>query len=447
MPIQVYMPQFGESVDEAIIVRWLKSAGEPVKEHEPLIEINTDKIDVEVPSPGSGVITEILVPAGQTVSAGTLLAIIDGLSEPDEQPTPPEGEAEIDNQQQSSRRGTHGFISPLVSRLVAEHQIDLTQVTGSGLAGRITKQDILNYLEARDRSTTGDLSSLPEAGGLNRSTQKEIPAGQTGREDADTWLPPGRSRLETTTGDEVMAISPIRRTIAERMVLSKQTSPHVTTVMEADLSRVVSHRSISATPFTFTAYIVQATASALRSFPLVNSSWSEGHDHKTAAQPGMPSPAPRNDQKHPVGIVLHKAVHIGIAVALGDTGLVVPVIRDADMLSLAGIARAIADLSARARSGQLKPEEVKGGTFSITNHGVNGSLFALPIINQPQCGILGVGAIQKRVVVIENPDRTDAIAIRPMIYLTFTFDHRILDGAIADHFLAKIIEGLENWGV
>jgi len=212
------------------------------------------------------------------------------------------------------------------------------------------------------------------------------------------------------------------------MVFSKHTSPHVTTVMEADLSRVVAHRQANKEAFardgvnlTFTAYFVAAAVAALKAYPMVNSSWSDE------------------------GIVLHKPIHIGLATSLGEEGLIVPVIKNADALSLLGLARAINDLAARARAKKLQPDEVKGGTFTITNHGISGSLFATPIIHQPQCAILGVGAIQKRVVVLSDEARGDMLAIRPMVYLSLTFDHRILDGAIADSFLGKVVEYLQNW--
>jgi 2-oxoglutarate dehydrogenase E2 component (dihydrolipoamide succinyltransferase) len=220
-----------------------------------------------------------------------------------------------------------------------------------------------------------------------------------------------------------MKLTTMRRAIADHMVMSKRTSPHVTTVMEADLSRVVAHRSANKADFarngvrlTFTAYFVEATVAALRAYPVVNSSWSEE------------------------GVVLHRAVNVGMATALEHDGLIVPVIKGADGLSLLGIARTVNDLAERARTKNLKPDEVRDGTFTITNHGTSGSLFATPIINQPQCGILGVGMMQKRVVVID-----DAIAIRPMVYLSFTFDHRILDGATADYFLGAIKQRLEHW--
>ena len=221
---------------------------------------------------------------------------------------------------------------------------------------------------------------------------------------------------------EVISLSPVRRAIAEHMVQSKRTSPHVTTIMEADMSQVVAHREINKAEFsnagiklTFTPYFVAAAVSALKAYPIVNSSWSDG------------------------AIQIHQDINIGMATSLGELGLIVPVIKTADTLSLLGLARVVNDLADRARSKQLSPDEVQGGTFTITNHGISGSLFATPIINQPQCGILGVGVIQKRVIVID-----DAIAIRPMVYLSLTFDHRILDGAIADYFLSKVVESLEN---
>lgn len=214
------------------------------------------------------------------------------------------------------------------------------------------------------------------------------------------------------------------------MVRSKHTSPHVSTIMEADMSKVIAHRQRNKELFardgvnlTFTAYFIAASISALKKFPMVNSSWDEE------------------------GIRIHEQINIGVAASLGDEGLIVPVIKNADSLSLLGLARAINDLASRARSRQLKPDDVQGGTFTITNHGVSGSLFAMPIINQPQCAILGVGAIQKRVVVIQDSDGQDLIAIRPMVYLSLTFDHRIMDGAIADYFLAAVVEYLENWDI
>jgi pyruvate/2-oxoglutarate dehydrogenase complex dihydrolipoamide acyltransferase (E2) component len=287
-----------------------------------------------------------------------------------------------------------GFLSPIVRKLAAERHVDLAQVRGTGLNGRITKQDILDY------------------------TARNTGARDTGIRGTPRAFPPGK----------LIPITTIRKQIAERMQQSKATSPHVLTVMEADMSRVAAHRTANKPAFaadgvnlTFTAYFISALAVALKAQPLVNSSWTEQ------------------------GILLHSEVNIGMATSLGEEGLIVPVLRRADELSLLGIARAVNDLAGRARSRKLRPEEVRDGTFTLTNHGIGGSLFAMPIINQPQCGILGVGAMQKRAVVVTDADGNDSIAIRPMIYLSFVFDHRILDGASADDFLSKVKGALGTW--
>jgi 2-oxoglutarate dehydrogenase E2 component (dihydrolipoamide succinyltransferase) len=418
MPTQVIMPQLGESVNEGTVSKWLKSVGDRVTEFEPLLEVNTDKVDSEIPSPGSGTILKILVSEGTVVTAGTLLAWI---GEPGE-PVPGDGEtftleastraiadtsqvAEPVQQpgerlQPPAREQGLGFISPVVARIAGEHGVDLAKVQGTGQGGRITKKDILAYIEQR--------KARPEM----------EPPGPEAMPVAQAAPAPG------AVPGEILPLNAVRRAIAEHMVISKHTSPHVSTIMEADLSRVVAHREANKAVFardsvnlTFTAYFIAAAVMALKAYPIVNSSWTEE------------------------GILLHRDIHIGMATSLGDAGLIVPVIKNADSLSLLGLARTINDLASRARSRQLKPDEVKGGTFTITNHGISGSLFATPIINQPQCGILGVGAIQKRVVVID-----DAIAIRPMVYISLTFDHRILDGAIADHFLSEVVKSLQHWG-
>jgi 2-oxoglutarate dehydrogenase E2 component (dihydrolipoamide succinyltransferase) len=288
------------------------------------------------------------------------------------------------------------FISPVVSRLAAEHHLDLNQVQGTGKFGRITKFDI-------EREIAGGGAGKP--GGMNKP-------GKIQPHPAYRDMQPGTSIKHT----------PVRRSIAKHMLASKQTAPHVSTFIEADLSAVTAHRAAHKEDFarqgvklTFTAYFVSATAEALKAYPIVNSSWTED------------------------AIVLHPQVNIGMAVSLDADGLIVPVIRNAGQLNLMQTAQAVNDLASRARAKQLVPQEVQGGTFTITNHGTSGSLFATPIINQPHCGILGTGAIQKRVVVVD-----DAIAIRPMVYLSLTFDHRILDGAVADYFLAAIRQKLES---
>jgi 2-oxoglutarate dehydrogenase E2 component (dihydrolipoamide succinyltransferase) len=281
-----------------------------------------------------------------------------------------------------------------VARIAAEHGVNLQQVRGTGMNGRITKNDVLAFVEGEGQG----------------AQVREAPAGTV-----RTAAP--------VAGDQLIKHSVIRRQIAEHMVASKHTSPHVLTVMEVDMSRVLKHREANKEAFardgvklTLTAYFLMGIVAGLKAHPNANSSWTDE------------------------GLLLHKAVNIGMATSLGEEGLIVPVIRNADNLSLLAMARTVNDLANRARAKKLQPEEVRGGTFTLTNHGVSGSLFAFPVINQPQSGILGVGALQKRVVVVD-----DAIAIRPMVYLSFVFDHRVLDGASADWFLMKVKETLENW--
>ena len=428
MPTEVYMPSLGESVEEAVITRWLKSKGERVEEYEPLLEVNTDKVDTEVPSPASGVILEIVVPEGATVQAGEMVAVIGAEDEPPvtngagkTKVSAPQKEIGAEFVEQTTQPSTAaslpapgrdrelGFISPVVARIASEHNIDLYQVPGTGHGGRITKQDVLAY--------QAQLKSGQFAPPAPTLSEKVPPAPETKPTPAFA-----------STADQVIPLTPVRRAIAEHMVRSKHTSPHVTTIMEVDLSRVVAHRQANKANFahqnanlTFTAYFVAATVGALQAHPIVNSSWSDA------------------------GVLVHKGINVGVATSLGDDGLIVPVIKNADRLSLLGLAQAINDLAGRARSRQLQPDEVREGTFTITNHGVSGSLVAMPIISQPQCAILGIGAIQKRVVVIEQAELGDTIAIRPMVYLSLTFDHRILDGASADRFLAKVVELLRDW--
>lgn len=427
MPISVIMPQLGESVLEGTITKWLKAVGDPIEEYEPLIEINTDKVDTEIPSPATGILLEILAPEGATVQAGETLAYLsETLEDTPQMPSQPEKISAVETTQAllpgtpvppSPERTTSqavenkrdlGFISPVVGRIASEEGIDLYQVQGTGQGGRITKRDVLNYLDAR-KAAPQPTEPIPSATFLSSPTPAVSPT------------------IQPQAG-ELLPLNTIRKSIAEHMVMSKRTSPHVSTIMEADLSRVVAHREANKAVFardgvnlTFTAYFVAATVVALKAYPLVNSSWSEQ------------------------GIILHPTVNIGMATSLGEEGLIVPVIKNADRLSLLGLAKTVNDLANRARARKLLPDEVKGGTFTITNHGITGSLFATPIINQPQCGILGVGAIQKRVVVLSDKTAGDTIAIRPMVYLSLTFDHRILDGATADWCLAKVVESLQNW--
>ncbi len=424
MPVKLLMPLLGESVTEATVTRWLKSTGDKVEEYEPVLEVNTDKVDTEIPSPTSGVILAVLAKEGEVVKVGALLGWIgqpgEGIPEEGaaDQPTavstaemPSVSPTTVPSPQPASPREL-GFISPVVAKIAAEQNVDLSKVPGTGMSGRITKKDIEAYLEARKQAPTTPAPVAPSA-----PTAPAVPIAV---------VAPAISTLVGTY--TVLPQTPIRKAIAEHMVMSEHIAPHVSTIMEVDMSCVVDHRNANKQTFsseglnlTFTTYFVAASVAALKSYPLVNSSWSEE------------------------GVRIYNAINIGMATALGEEGLIVPVIRNADNLSLLGIARTVNDLSNRARAHKLQPDEVKGGTFTITNHGVTGSLFATPIINQPQCAILGVGVIQKRPVVINDDNLGDVIAIRPMMYLSLTFDHRVIDGAIADYFLAKVVDTLQKW--
>jgi len=416
MATKVFVPRLGEGVDEVTITKWLKKEGDSVKELEPLLEVNTDKVDTEIPAPASGVILKIEMQEGQPAKVGQLLALIGAAGESvisnqpsvTSAPAPSAPAPKADAAPSPvSRPPSHdlGFISPVVAKIAAERGIDLSQVAGTGLNGRITKNDVLNFVETREKRVE---SRPPTPSAAQHATSVVTPA----------------------QGDTLIKHTLIRKQIADHMVMSKSVSPHVLTVMEADMSRVVRHRAANKAAFerdgvnlTFTAYFMTAIVAGLKAFPAVNASWTDE------------------------GLLLHKSINIGMATSLGEEGLIVPVIKGADSLSLLGMARTINDLATRARARKLQPDEVKGGTFTLTNHGISGSLFAMPIINQPQCGILGIGAMQKRAVVVPAVGGTgdDAIAIRPMIYLSFVFDHRILDGASADWFLVKVKETLENW--
>jgi 2-oxoisovalerate dehydrogenase E2 component (dihydrolipoyl transacylase) len=410
MATKVLVPLLGEGVEEVTVIKWLKKEGDSVDELEPLLEVNTDKVDTEIPAPASGTVLKILAEEGLPAKVGTVLAWIGKPGEsvdggagvqslreasPRDQAS---GEKKKVSQGQEiltpTERQDIGFISPVVAKIAAEHGVNLSEVQGTGLNRRITKNDVLDYVE-----------------------KKTADHGQ------EAMVHRPSSMVTPAAGDQLVKHTVIRKQIAEHMVMSKHTSPHVLTVMEADMSRVAKHRSTNKEIFvrdgvnlTYTPYFMMAIVAGLKAYPSVNSSWTDE------------------------GVLIHKAVNIGMATSLGEEGLIVPVIKDADNLSLLAMARAVNDLANRARSKKLQPDDVKGGTFTLTNHGISGSLFAFPVINQPQSGILGVGAMQKRVVVID-----DAIAIRPMVYLSFVFDHRLLDGASADRFLMKVKETLENW--
>ena len=426
MATRLIAPSMGEGIEELTVVGWLKKEGDAVKEMEMVVEVETDKVTTEIPSPVSGILLKIMAQVDETVKVGSPMAWI---GEPGEEipaggakakEAPPTQEATPAKDKPPAAPGNEpaapaapaaipaaqytGHVSPLVRQMAEKNQVDLNQVQGTGQDGRITKDDMLNYLDAK-KTAPAPAAPAPVAPMESKPAGQELPAG---------------SLIPHTS---------VRRQIAQRMVSSKQTSPHVLTVMEADLSRVVAHRSANKASFanqganlTLTAYFCAAIVSALKANPLVNSSWTEE------------------------GIQTYNVVNLGVATALGKDGLIVPVIKDAGSLSLLGLAKSINDLAGRARAKKLRPEEVRGGTFTLTNHGSAGSLFASPIIFQPQAGILGTGVMQKRAVVITDGSGNDAIAIRPMVYLSFVFDHRILDGESADNFLSVVKKALENWG-
>ena len=440
MPTPVKMPQLGETVVEGTVARWLKQPGEAVERQEPLLDITTDKIDTEVPAPAAGILLKILAAEGTTVPVGSVIAYIGDKEE--ESIAEQEGPGETEESSKDSDRPApssslpasrsageaasaarpvgRAFISPVVARISAENDIDLAEVEGSGRQGRITKKDLLAFIARKQQ--------LPAA-------SEQLP---------DTPLAAGRRPLETkgeVGADEVLQpLSNMRRAIAEHMSRSVRTSPHVVTIFEADMTAVVRHRAAHKVPLaqkgiglTFTPYFVAAVAAALREHPTVNSRWTDA------------------------GLALSQRIHVGIAVAVAD-GLVVPVIRNADERNLQGLARAVNDLAEQARRGELSPDAVRGGTFTVTNHGTSGSLLGSPIINQPQAAILGIGRISKRAVVNSGgskdgppadpllPSADDTISIRPMCYLSLSFDHRILDGLGADRFLSNVVKRLESWG-
>jgi 2-oxoglutarate dehydrogenase E2 component (dihydrolipoamide succinyltransferase) len=418
MPTNIVMPQMGESIAEGTIVRWIKKVGDNVDRDEPLFEISTDKVDAEIPSPAAGVLTEIKVKEGETVPVNSVVAVIGGEKASDVPPQygkisdMPEGaagqpEAAPAVQAVAAAEGVttddlrRQKSSPLVRRIAREHDVDIRQINGTGISGRVTKDDILGFIE------TGAAKAAPRPTG-------HVPAFKPG----DTV--------------EIVPMTIMRKKIAEHMVLSARTSPHVYSVYEVDFHRVSQLRDRKKAEYerngaklTFTALIAKAVVDALRAFPVVNASI-DGNN-----------------------IVYKKDINLGIAVAL-DHGLIVPVVRNADEKNLVGLSRAIEDIAVRARSKKLNPDEVQGGTFTITNPGIFGAVYGLPLINQPQVAILGVGAIEKRAVVVQAADHAgragnDAIAIHPTCHLSLGYDHRLIDGAEAGRFLSYIKERLEKF--
>ena len=446
MPIPVVMPQMGESIAEGTIVRWIKKVGDTVDRDEPLFEISTDKVDAEIPAPAAGVLTDIKVQEGETVPVNAVVAMIGQQGEPAAPPpaateAPPPAKSGAEPASKAAKAGVaHAAAStqaqgdgqpaaangvstgaadgapldgaetaatdhedgrrqkssPLVRRIAREHNVDISQVHGSGIGGRVTKTDILGFLEHKPQQPPGEAKPPLQA--------RPVPAYQPG------------DRVE------IKPLSVIRRKIAEHMVLSRRTSAHVHSVFHVNFSTVERIRQQKKGEYeragarlTYMAFIAKAVVDALRRHPIVNASL-DGDN-----------------------VVYKKDINLGIAVAL-ESGLIVPVIRNADEKNVLGLSRAIADVADRARNKQLKPEEVHGGTFTITNPGQFGSQFGLPIINQPQVAILGVGTIEKRPIVID-----DAIAIRTMAYLTLGYDHRLVDGAVGDQFMADIKQQIEQF--
>jgi 2-oxoglutarate dehydrogenase E2 component (dihydrolipoamide succinyltransferase) len=411
--VEVVMPQMGVSVSEGTIVKWLKTEGQQVAADEPLLEISTDKVDTEVPSPANGVLGSIVQLEGETVAVGTTIAVITTGSEPFAEPEPeaePESafiSASAPAQAEpaptpSAEPATRAFVSPVVARIAAEHSVDLKRVTGSGHGGRVTKKDILAHIAAAE--TPAPVSSAP--------------------------LPAPVTSSAPESGDQLEPMSQMRRSIAEHMRRSLDTSAHATTVFEVDMSSVVAIRSRRKPEFlerhgvrlTYLAFVARATVEALRNWPWLNAEI-------------------RGEE-----IVTHSYINLCIAVAVdGGKGLVVPAIRNAEGLNLLGMARAIQDVGDRARSKQLTPEDVQGGTFTITNPGGHGSVVGTPIINQPQVAILDTEALVKRPVVISDDKGVDAISVRPIMNLCLSFDHRLIDGAYAVQFMAEVRDSLEGW--
>jgi pyruvate dehydrogenase E2 component (dihydrolipoyllysine-residue acetyltransferase) len=441
MPTNVVMPQMGESIAEGTIVRWIKKVGDDVDRDEPLFEISTDKVDAEIPSPAAGRLAEIRVKEGETVPVNSVVAVIGAAGEvvaevpaPAQAATAPVPEvstaapasavAGSEDEDEGSDDAHRQKSSPLVRRIAREHNVDITKIQGTGINGRVTKQDILGFIESGAAAAAPEPGPAPAPAAAPAPGFAPVPAAApaAGSAPVPAAAPAPGPVYKPGESVQVVPMSVMRRKIAEHMVLSAHTSPHVYSVYEVNFGRISALREkkkaefeTAGTKLTITAFIAKVIVDALRQFPVVNASI-DGHN-----------------------IVYKKDINLGVAVAL-ENGLIVPVIRNADERNLLGLSRAITDVAARARSKKLNPEEVQGGTFTITNPGVFGALYGLPLINQPQVAILGVGAIEKRAVVID-----DAIAIRPMCHLTLGYDHRLIDGADGGRFLAFVKERLEGF--
>jgi 2-oxoglutarate dehydrogenase E2 component (dihydrolipoamide succinyltransferase) len=433
MQVEVVMPKMGESIQEGKILRWAKKPGDKVQKDETILEISTDKVDSEIPSPASGVLTKIVVQENETVEVGTVIAMIEtdeatakaapAAAEPKKVEAVPKSEDKPERQPPETRpeplrRRANGdkFYSPVV-RTIAEKEglsrEELDSISGSGAGGRVTKNDVLGYLESR---------------GQESAVRRQV-AGVTAQARAVRTVDIKElAKKYPAPQYEIRQMDNIQQKMAEHMVRSVETSPHVQAISECDLTRIAAFRTEKAAEFekregfklTYTPFFLDATIRALKQFPLVNSSV-EGDK-----------------------IILKRFINLGMAVAT-PSGLIVPVIRHAEEKSFLGIARAANDIGIRARNKKLTPDDIQGGTFTVTNYGVFGNIIGIPIINQPQVAILGFGAIKKRPVVVTDANGTDAIAIRSMCYLTLSFDHRILDGAIGGQFIETVVSNLENF--
>jgi pyruvate dehydrogenase E2 component (dihydrolipoamide acetyltransferase) len=428
MPTDIVMPQMGESIVEGTITKWLKKPGDKVQRDEPLFEISTDKVDAEIPAPASGVLQDIKVSEGTTVQVNTVVGTIatDGesaaaaakpIDAPQPAPTPAEKKAPAPPKAAPAQpeqptptpvheEEDHARSSPLVRKIAREHNVNLSQVSGTGLGGRITKQDIMAFLE-RSQAPAAPAAAAPAPARAPQPSAAPTPAAIPG---------------------DLVPATQMRKIIAQRMIESRRTSAHVHAMFEVDLTRIVNLRNKLKAGFeqrngarlTFMPFFVRAAIIAIQQFPIVNASL-EGES-----------------------IRYHRHVNMGIAVAL-DWGLIVPVLKNADELNFLGLQRGITDLGERARNKKLKPEEVEGSTFTITNPGQFGAVFGLPIINQPNSAIMGVGGITKAPLVVTDADGNDSIAIRSVVHLTLGYDHRLIDGAVADQFMALVKRTLEGW--
>jgi 2-oxoglutarate dehydrogenase E2 component (dihydrolipoamide succinyltransferase) len=434
MPTDVIMPQMGESVFEGTITKWLKKPGDKVQRDEPLFEISTDKVDAEIPAPASGVLQEIRAAEGTTVQVNMVVGVIsaDGdaaapksapaKTAPSTAPAKPSVSAKSEPadtlaqappvpSEEHDEEDDHFRSSPLVRKIAREHNVTLSQVPGTGLGGRITKQDIMTFIEGHE--------AVPTSPALSQSAKAAVPPPVKAASPSPSASIPG----------ELVPMTQMRKIIAQRMIESRRTSAHVHCMFQVDLSRIVHLRNKVKNSFeqrhgarlTFMPFFVRAAIIALQQFPIANASV-EGES-----------------------IRYHRQVNVGIAVAL-DWGLIVPVLKNAGDLNFLGLQRGIADLGERARSKKLKPDDVEGATFTITNPGQFGAVFGLPIINQPNAAIMGVGGIAKTPLVITDAEGNDSIAIRSVVNLTLGYDHRIIDGAVADQFMAFVKKTLESWG-